>query len=177
MNEGEKLEVLRKLQAGRDAVDEALAGGDDAMEMRRPASGGWSVLDCVEHVVVTERYLLTRLEAANLSGQPFEKWRREAKIAALAMDRTRHIEAPEQVRPCGRFKSVSEAMTAFDATRAEVIRWVENCGGDLRRLLTDHALIEGPVTCAEMLVMISAHPARHAQQIEAIRSQLAAGSA
>jgi hypothetical protein len=34
-------------------------------------------------------------------------------------------------------------------------------------------LIEGPVTCAEMLVMIAAHPARHAQQIGEIRAKLA----
>jgi hypothetical protein len=173
MNEAEKLEVLRKLQTGRDALGEALAGADNAMAARRAPSGGWSILDCVEHVAVTERYLLTRLEAAKLADQPFEKWRREAKIAGLASDRTRRIEAPGQAHPHGRYRTLSDALAAFDAIRAEVVRWVENCGGDLRCMMTDHMLIEGPVTCAEMLVMIAAHPARHAQQIGEIRAKLA----
>jgi len=173
MDDAEKLEVLRKLQAGRDGLGAALAGVDDATAARRPASGGWSVLDCVEHVVITERYLLTRLEASTLADQPFEKWRRESKIAGLASDRTRRIDAPEQAHPHGRYQTLREALAAFDATRAEVVRWVQNCDVDLRCLMTSHMLIEGPVTCSEMLIMIAAHPARHALQIAEIRAHFA----
>jgi hypothetical protein len=176
MDETEKLEVLHKLQAGRDALGEALAGVDDATAVRKPPQGSWSILDCVEHVVFTERYLLTRLEASTFADQPFEKWRREAKIAGLASDRTRRIEAPEPAHPHGRYKTLSEALAAFDATRGEVVRWVKNCDADLRCMMTDHMLIEGPVTCAETLIMIAAHPARHAQQIGEIRAQPAAES-
>jgi uncharacterized damage-inducible protein DinB len=176
MNEAEKLEVLRKLQAGRDALGEALSGVDDPMAARKPVSGGWSILDCVEHVFITERYLLGQLQMAKLADQPFEKWRREAKIAGLATDRTRRIEAPHQAHPHGRYKTLSEALAAFDATRREVVGWVENCDADLRCMMTDHMLIEGPVTCAETLIMIAAHPVRHAQQIGEIRGQLAAES-
>ncbi len=173
MDEAEKLEVLLKLQTGRDALSGALSGVDDAMAARKPAVGGWSILDCVEHVAVTERYLLTRLEASTVADQPFEKWRREAKIAGLASDRTRRIEAPGQAHPHGRYATLQEALAAFHITRAEVVRWVQNCAGDLRCMMTDHMLIEGPVTCAEMLIMIAAHPARHAQQIGEIRAKLA----
>jgi uncharacterized damage-inducible protein DinB len=172
MDEAEKLEVLRKLQAGRDALGEALAGVDDAMAARKPSHGSWSILDCVEHLVVTERYLLTRLRATTIAAHPFQKWRREEKIAGLASDRTRRIEAPEQAHPHGQYTTLQEALAAFDATRAEVARWVESCDGDLRCMLTDHMLIEGPVTCAEMLIMIAAHPARHAQQIGKIKTGL-----
>ena len=37
MEQAEKLEVLRKLQAGRDALVEALAGVDDATAARKPS--------------------------------------------------------------------------------------------------------------------------------------------
>lgn len=176
MQEIEKQHILNALQSGRNALAASLAGVDDALASRHPDGGGWSILDCVEHLVITEQYLLSRLHAAKLSDQPFEKTRREAKIAALAGDRTRRIEAPEQAHPQGRFKSLGDALSAFDATRAEVMRWVESCAGDPcgdpRCMLTDHLLIEGPVTCSETLIMIAAHPARHAKQIAEIRSQL-----
>jgi DinB superfamily len=173
MNEAEKVEALCALQSGRDALGAAIAGVDDPVAALKPVSGGgWSILDCVEHLVESERYLLTRLNAAELSDQPFEKSRREAKIAALVADRTRRIEAPKPAHPCGRFKTLGDALAALDATRAEVIRWVENCADDPRRMLTDHLLIEGPVTCSETLIMIAAHPARHAKQVVEIRESL-----
>ena len=173
MEQAEKIEMLRQLQAGRDALGKAVAGVDEEMAAHKPSRESWSILDCVEHMVESERYLLTRLQAAEHSGQPFEKSRREGKIAMLAADRSRRIEAPEQAHPKGRFATLGEALEAFDATRAEVELWVKNCKGDPRSMLTDHPLIVGPVTCSETLVMIAAHPARHAKQIEEIRKTLA----
>jgi uncharacterized damage-inducible protein DinB len=167
----ERERVIGELKAGRDALGDAIAGVDDELARRKPSGKAWSILGCVEHVVETERYLLSRLETAVLADQPFEKWRREVKIAARARDRSLRIEAPEQAHPHGRFRTVEEAMAAFDETRARVVRWVE-CSSDPRRLMTDHLLIEGPVTCAETLVMIAAHPARHAKQVEEIKQQL-----
>lgn len=171
MDEPEKQAILRELKAGRDALGEAVAGVEDALAKRKPSAETWSILDCVEHMIESERYLLSRLQAAETVDQPFEKSRRQAKIALLAADRTRRIEAPKPVRPQGRYETLAEAMEAFDGVRAQLVDWVENCAGDPRRMLTDHPLIEGPVTCAETLVMMAAHPARHAKQIEEIRNQ------
>jgi len=171
MDESEKKAILRELESGRDALGESVAGIDDALAKRKPSNKSWSILECVEHMIESERYLLSRLRAAESVDQPFEKSRREAKIARLAVDRTRKIEAPAQAHPKGRFQTFAQAVAAFDQVRAEVIEWVESCTGDPRRMLTDHPLIAGPVTCAETLVMIAAHPARHAKQIEEIRIQ------
>jgi uncharacterized damage-inducible protein DinB len=176
MEEVDKREILRSLQAGRDALGHALDGVDDSLATRKPAGGGWSILDCVDHMVQSERYLLTRLGVATLADRPFEKWKREMKIAGLAADRGRRIEAPEQAHPKGRFSSLGEAIEAFDAVRADVVKWIENCAHDPRCMMTDHPLIAGPVTCSETLIMIAAHPARHARQIAEIREKLAAES-
>lgn len=175
MDENERSEFLRELQAGREALDAAVAGVDETLARRKPAQEAWSILECVEHMVESERYLLSRLQAAQRVDQPFEKSRREQKLARLAADRTRRIEAPQQAHPHGRFETLADAMGAFDATRAEVMQWVKSCTGDPRRMLTDHPLIAGPVTCAETLVMMAAHPARHAKQIEEIRVSFRSG--
>ena len=175
MDESEKQAMLRELSAGRDALGEAVAGVDDTLAKRKPSPEAWSILECVEHMIESERYLLSRLRAAETVSQPFEKSRREEKIARLAADRTRRIEAPAPVHPRGRYESLAAALAKFDQVRAELVEWVENCTGDPRRMLTDHPLIDGPVTCAETLVMMAAHPARHAKQIEEIRSRLDQG--
>ena len=171
MDANERTRILNELAAGRKALGKALAGVDDALAKRKPSAESWSILDCVEHMTASERYLLSRLRAATTVEQPFEKSRREEKLARLAADRTRRIEAPQPVHPQGRYPTLAEALAAFDQVRAELVEWVENCTGDPRRMLTDHPMIAGPVTCAEMLVMMAAHPARHAKQIEEIRLQ------
>ncbi|MGO9433306.1 MAG: DinB family protein [Terracidiphilus sp.] len=182
MLDPERQTLLSSLRNGRDALGQALAGVDDDLAARKPPSRdpsnpawsipAWSILECVDHMVQSERYLLTRLHAAQLSPEPFEKSRRAAKIAALAADRTRRIEAPTAAHPHGRFPNLREALAAFDATRAEVERYVEQSTGDLNCWITDHPMIPGPVTCHETLLMIAAHPARHAQQILEIREVL-----
>ena len=174
MEHAEKLGILRELQSGCDALREAVAGVDEETAKRKPSHEAWSILDCVDHMVESERYLLTRLQAAEHADQPFEKSRREAKIAKLAADRSRRIEAPKEAHPRGHYATLSEALEVFNATRAEVVQWVKNCTGDPRRMLTDHPLIIGPVTCSETLIMIAAHPARHAKQIGEIRAHLKA---
>jgi hypothetical protein len=173
MPDSEKELLLRRLHEGREALGGALAGLDETLARHKPPAGGWSVLECMEHMVQSERYLLTRLHVAKLSPEPFEKSRRAAKIAALALDRTRPIQAPSGVHPQGRFSALQEALAAFDVTRAEVVRYVEQSGNDLQCWITDHPLIPGPVTCYETLLMMAAHPARHAQQIIEIRAALA----
>jgi hypothetical protein len=173
VTDSEKQQLLRDLRQGREALGNALAGLNETLAKRKPNNGGWSILECMEHMAQSERYLLTRLHAAKLSSQPFEKSRRAAKIAALAADRTRPIEAPSMVQPHGRFATLREAVASFDATRVEVVRYVEQSPDDLHCLPTDHPLIPGPVTCYETLVMIAAHPARHAKQIAEIRKTFA----
>jgi DinB family protein len=173
----EKQALLASLNDGREALGRALSGVNDEIASRKPpfrdpSSPAWSILECVEHMVQSERYLLTRLHAAKLSPEPFEKSRRAAKIAALAADRSRRIEAPAPAHPRGRYATLAEALAAFDATRAEVKRYLEQSTGDLNCWITDHPLIPGPVTCRETLIMIAAHPARHAEQILEIRDAL-----
>jgi hypothetical protein len=168
----EKQELLEALDAGRKALREALFGVDDALTRETPKSGGWSILHCVEHVAISEQYLLRRLRCARIAAESLENRAREAKIVERATDRTRKIDAPQMSMPRGRFDSVGAAVEAFEAARAKTICYVDQCSDDLRRWATDHPLIPGPVNCYEILLMMAAHPARHAKQIAEIREKL-----
>jgi hypothetical protein len=172
MLEQEKQELLRALAAGRNALCESLAGVDDSLAKRKPASGGWSILECVEHLALAERYLFSRLIRASRSEQPLENRARETRIMERGVDRSRPGESPEAARPAGRFGNLNEALGDFDRARAETLQFVEGFADDLRFWLTDHPLIPGPVNCMEILLTIAVHPARHAKQIAEIRANL-----
>jgi hypothetical protein len=171
--DSERQEILQDLKKGRDALRDALAGVDEHMAAREPGPGRWSVLECVEHLGVSEQFLLSRLAAAAEGDRLAGSRVREAMIVGRGQDRTRPVESPEAGRPTGRFQSVDEALAFFDSVRAETIQYVEGFSGDLRCWLTSHPLIPGPVNCYEILLLISMHPVRHAKQIEEIRAALA----
>ena len=172
MREPEKREILHALKIGRDALSEAVAGVDDKLAIRKLEPGSWSILECVEHLAVSEQFLLSRLTSATRSGVSHENRTREAMIRHRGSDRTRPVQSPEAGQPRNRFRSLSEALSAFDSVRAETVQFVEGFSGDPRFWTTDHPLIAGPVNCYEILLMISAHPTRHAKQIMEIRTRI-----
>ena len=166
----EKQELLQELNKGREALGAVLAGVDEQLAARRPAPGRWSVLECVEHLAVAEQLMLSRLESAARSQDAPENREREWRILSRGANRTRPMEAPEPARPAGRFRSLAEALSAFDSVRGETVQFVER-SGEFRMWMTAHPVI-GPVNCHEMLLIMAIHPARHAKQIEEIRGAL-----
>ena len=169
MLEPETQEILTRLDEGRKALSEGLAGVDEQMAVWKQAPASWSILECVEHVVVSEEFLLGRLVAARASAPALPNSTRESMIWKRGIDRTTRVESPAVGRPCGRYLHLQDAFTSFLAVRERTIDWVGGQEGDLRSRLTDHPLIPEPVNCHEMLLVISVHPRRHADQIKAIR--------
>jgi DinB superfamily len=175
VEELEKNEILRMLTEGDAALRAALSGISNPQATQRPIEGGWSMLDCVEHVAVTERALLDGVRNATPADGSQHNPVREAKILDRALDRARFIAAPDAVVPAGRLATLAEALVAFEAARAETIRCVEGFEGDPRSWITPHPLVRTPVNCYEMFLMIALHPKRHAQQIALTRAVVAAG--
>jgi uncharacterized damage-inducible protein DinB len=174
MEDGERRIMLRLLAEGSDALRSAVDGIDGPEAARKPADFSWSVLDCLEHVAVTESALFAGIRNATPAGAPQHNPEREAKISNRALDRGRFIAAPEIVVPAGRFATAAEALAAFQSARAETVRWVETFQDDPRKWLTTHPMVRTPVNCWEMLLMIALHPTRHALQIATTRAAIAA---
>ena len=172
MFEPEKQEILTRLDEGRKVLFEALAGVDEQMAAWKQMPTTWSILECVEHVVVSEEFLLARLMAARASASALPNPTRESMILERGMDRTTHVESPAVGRPRGHYLFLQDALRSFSDIRARTIDWVAGQEGGLRSRLTDHPLIPGPVNCYEMLLIISVHARRHAEQIKAIRRSL-----
>ena len=172
MRDAGKKEIARELQGGMDALMDALRGVDQATATLRPHPESWSVLECVEHIALTEEALLARLKEAKPAGESREDRARETRFQELALNRLRRIDAPEPVIPRPGLESLAEARERFKRIRAETMRYVEEFEGDLRWSLTTHPLITRPVNCYEMLLLMAFHPQRHAQQIIHIREQL-----
>ncbi|MGA3073402.1 MAG: DinB family protein [Bryobacteraceae bacterium] len=169
MQPHEKAAILQELVTGRDALLDALYGLPADLAAISPAPGRWSVVECVEHVAVSEEFLLSRIAQAQSSGAPLMNQKREAAILARGADRRTPVISPEVSRPTGRFATLADAVESFLVIREQTVRFVEVCDEDLRARPMAHPLL-GPINCHEALLLIAVHPRRHASQIREIRT-------
>lgn len=158
-------QLLTSLDAGRGELLGAVEGMTDEQAAVRPRDGGWSPLECVEHVATVETLMLRRL-STQAEALPEELSRaREPVLYARIATRSHKVAAPEMVHPKGRYTKLGDAVGAFLDARERTVKWLEKCDLDLRRHAVEHPAL-GTASAYEFLLMMAAHPARHARQIQ-----------
>ena len=157
--------LLERLNAGRCELLAAVEGMTDQEAAAKPAGGGWSALECVEHVATAETLLLRRLKTQSVAVEEEMSREREPVLYARRAARDRTVEAPAFVHPKGRYTTLGETVGAFLDARERTVEWLEKCDSDLRRRAVEHPLM-GPASAYEFILIMAAHPARHAHQIQ-----------
>jgi len=170
MNETERATILKLMNEGSQALEEALRGVSEAEASARNAAGGWTIAQIVEHVAVSEELMFWGItqKFRELPEAPSDP-DKERKILGIALDRSRKLSAPAVARPTDRFGSLAEAVKSFRECRARTVGYIERTSDDLRRRTVLHPLA-GVITGYECLLILAHHPARHAAQIRERRS-------
>jgi uncharacterized damage-inducible protein DinB len=164
--------LLAILQETRQVFLSSFAGITEEQSRLKPAPDCWSVLDTVEHLTTAETIQL-KLISTQRTPRPAEAPNREYAFLQMIPNRTRKLESPEGATPTGRFATLAEAAEQFKATRAGVIRFLEQYNEDLRASEVRHPHpAAGMVSICEMLVAMAMHAKRHAAQIEETRAAL-----
>jgi len=76
MTEQERAAIVASLEQGKAALLDALQGVTEAVAVRSPGPGSWSILGCVEHLAISEDYLFGQILASTLSDSPLINERR-----------------------------------------------------------------------------------------------------
>ncbi len=168
-----RTEIVQCLEDSRAEFLEAVHGVTEAQATAHPQAGRWSVLDCVEHVTTVEERFLGRLQNAPREGAPAIDKQKEADLLARVPNRANRAEAPEPVRPSGRFATLAEAVGAFDAARARTIALAVQEGQEIYSRAEAHPRF-GALNGTELLIIIAGHARRHAGQIRELRAALGA---
>jgi hypothetical protein len=171
MSPQETTEIVQALKDSRAEFHAAAAGVAEAQANVNPAPDRWSVLDCVEHIAIAEGRFLGWLENPEAAPPPPMDREKEAKLLAGVASRVNRAQAPEPVRPTGRFATLAEALAEFDAARARSIAFAESKGAGLYSLAARHPFF-GPLNGAEVAILMVAHSRRHAAQIKEVRAAL-----
>ena len=171
MNPEPKIEIVQILEASRQEFLEAVRGVTETQAQAHPQAGRWSVLECVEHVASVEERFFGRLENAAREGAPPPDKEKEAGLLARVPSRVSRVEAPEAVRPNGRFATLGAALAAFQAARERAVRFAEREGAALYERAESHPRF-GPLNGVDLLIIMAGHARRHAEQIRELKADL-----
>ncbi len=164
-------EIVQDLENSREDLHSAVAGLPEAHSKVTPEPGRWSVLECLEHIVNAEDRWLNRLKEAETTGAPPIDKEKEARLRVRINDRSFRAQAPEPVRPVGRFATLSQALEAFNATRTRTMQFAQEQGERLYSINTQHPAF-GPMNGTELLVIAANHCRRHSAQIREVRAAI-----
>jgi len=165
-------QVLESLAASTRGFVAALDGVTAAEWGASPAPGKWSIGETAEHTAVVlrgiERLCRTKLLDMPLEANSAAARISDADIVRLMADRSRAIEAPDMVKPKGRWATQEEFAAAFTTSTEGLMAWAREHSAELRTVGAPHPIL-GTLDGLQWLEFVAAHTNRHARQVEALR--------
>jgi len=166
--------VLKSFQATRDNFLKSIAGLSPKQWAFKPAPDRWSVAEVAEHIAVSESSLFELVQTRVMQSPAAPEKREQVKgkdemVLERIPDRTHKAQAPEFLRPTGRWATEADLTKAFEASRKATMDYIRTTSDDLRDHFFDHPVL-GTLDGYQWLLLISAHSARHTAQIEEVKA-------
>lgn len=176
----------RTSRAVRDSLCSVFAGvdawfdRDEALRAFRPASGGWSVEQVLEHVTLTNRFLMLTLrkyaaiaERRARRGDPLPDGESDlARLEVIGERGSFGWPRPEHMEPTG-VPSSGEVRSTLHGQLGECLILLERLGGGVGALcrvtMTVNSL--GKIDLYEWLYFIAQHARRHLEQMAAVEAE------
>ena len=152
----------------------SIAGVSEAQWKFKPAPDRWSIAETAEHIALAEELIWNLVSDKVMKSPPAPEKKAEVKgkdetILKMIPDRSRKAQAPEQLRPTGRWANQAALTKDFDAIRAKEIAFATETKEDLRSHFGDHPALK-TMDAYQWLLFNGAHCKRHTAQILEVKA-------
>jgi uncharacterized damage-inducible protein DinB len=170
----EREAALKQFEATRDNFLRSISGLSQKQWTFKPAPDRWSVAEVAEHITVSESAIFSLVQKQVMTSPAAPEKRDQVKgkdemILQRVPDRSHKAQAPEFLRPTGRWATEADLAKAFEDSRAATMEYIRTTDDDLRDHFFDHPVF-GTMDGYQWLLLISAHSARHTAQIEEVKA-------
>ncbi|MBA2622719.1 MAG: DinB family protein [Chthoniobacterales bacterium] len=141
----------------------------------KAAPDRWSIAETAEHIAFTED-MIWKLVSEKIMKSPADPEKKEGvkgkeeMIMKMIPDRSRKAQAPEQLRPTGKWTTRASLVKDFDATREAEIAFVKETKEDLRSHFEEHPFLK-TMDAYQWLLFNGAHNKRHTAQILEVKAE------
>jgi hypothetical protein len=174
LSQGERDRAMSYLHATRKMFLDSIDGLSDQQWRYKPAPDRWSVAEVSEHIVLAEDALWDLIQNRVLK-QPATPDRKadlsakDEQIMQVVPDRSRRAEAPESVRPSGRWATREAVVEAFKERRDRTIAYVQTTQDELRSHVLKSPVLD-ELDAYQWILYLAAHSERHIRQIEEVKA-------
>jgi len=162
---------LKYMNDNRDDFVKQLTGLSDAQLNFRSAPGRWTIAEIAEHIIVVEQALMGMFNAPNAAKSiKCDDVPRLADVALILAitNRLQKFQAPEQVRPNGRWKTQEDLLANFQKTRAATMESLKANKADLRSTFVQSPM--GMVDSFQGLLFLTGPSERHLLQLKEVKA-------
>ena len=156
-----------------DALKNSIDGLSAEQLQFKPAADKWSISQCLDHILLTEKALYDYAKQgmekpANPERKKEVKVKDEELIKGMN-DRTSKAKAPENIVGKGSYTEPAAALADLQKSRETILAYLNQFSvDDLRNRINDSFF--GPVDGYHGFLYIAAHTSRHTAQIEEVKA-------
>lgn len=166
--------ALKELQRTHDKFVQSIAGLSPRQWTFKPGPDRWSVAEVAEHITVAEAAILALIQKQVMMSPAAPEKREQVKgkdeiILQRMPDRSHKAQAPEFLRPTGRWATEADLAKAFEESRKATMDYVRTTSDDMRDHFFDHPVF-GTMDGYQWLLLLSSHSERHTAQIEEVKA-------
>jgi hypothetical protein len=152
----------------------SIAGVSEAQWKFKAAPDRWSIAETAEHIAVAEQTIWELVSGKIMKSAPAPEKRADAKgkdetIFTVIPDRSRKAQAPEQLKPTGRWATQAALVKDFETIRGKEIAYVTETKEDLRNHFEEHPFLK-TMDAYQWLIFNGAHCKRHTAQILEVKT-------
>jgi len=166
--------ALQQFQTTHDNFLKSISGLSEKQWRFKPAPDRWSAAEVAEHITVSETTIMGLIQKQLMQSPAAPEKRAEVKgkdqmIIERMPDRSHKAQAPEMLRPTGRWATEAELTKVFEESRKANMDYIRTTSDDLRDHFFSHPVF-GPMDGYQWLLLLSAHSGRHTEQIEEVKA-------
>ncbi len=174
LSSDERKEAIKFMEETRKNFLDSVKGLSETQWKFKAAPDRWSVAEVSEHIAVSEETLMN-LVTERIMKSPATPEKKEAakgKDAQLrnqVVDRSTKVQAPEMLKPTNRWATQAELVKSFNTSRDKTINYIQTTQEDLRSHFGPHPILKD-LDAYQWITLISAHCARHTDQIKEVKA-------
>lgn len=170
---GEKEYLISYLHQTFLDLETSVEGLNEKQMQFKSSEQEWSVSQCLEHIILTEKMLFELVkEQMEKPANPERK--KEVRISDEDLingmkDRSKKVQAPPELQGRGSYIRPEAAMEDLRKNRELILAYIQKFPlDDFRNHISDSPM--GAVDAYQSMLFIAGHTARHTLQIEEIKS-------
>ena len=173
LSEGDRMFAIKYLKATHHDIVQTISELDDEAFNWKPEDGGWSVSNCLEHILLTETAFHSMVQSGlegSEADMEYDTAMADGMRIGTMTNRGFQATTLADFEPSGKYDSKEDMIAALEESRMMLIEYLESTDADLRHHKMTIPL--GEVDAYQVYLLVAAHSQRHTSQMKEVLAEM-----